>query len=292
LKGKLSKSVSLLLCCLGYLSAFIICFLVKGILKDSHPIFITIVLDILATLLIFLFSVGFNNSSFYDPYWSVAPPVIFAFWIFSSSAAGSNLYRQALIMVLVLIWSVRLTWNWIRRWRGLKHEDWRYIDFRKRYGRYYWLISFLGIHLLPTLIVLMACLPAYFPITAISKPLNLVDFIAVLVTLMAVVIETVADQQLRKFLAKNVHQSFLKEGLWKYSRHPNYFGEVLFWIGLFLFSMNSSTITWWIIPGPVVMVLLFVFISIPMIDKRMLERKEGYREYYLRTSGIIPWFKN
>ncbi|KPK83510.1 MAG: hypothetical protein AMS27_12645 [Bacteroides sp. SM23_62_1] len=266
--------------------------LAESFLEDLHPIIITIILDIFATLIIFLFSVGFNNSSFYDPYWSIAPSVILFFWICAGSGSERNLYRTGLIMILVIIWSVRLTWNWIRRWDGMKHEDWRYMNFRKQYGKYYWFISFLGIHLFPTLVVLVACLPAYPSLTSMPEPLNMIDIIAALVTFTAIVIETIADRQLRKFLLKKEQQPFLKKGLWKYSRHPNYFGEVLFWLGLFLFSLNSDTVTWWTLPGPVLMVLLFVFISIPMIDRRMLERKQGYDEYYRATSAIVPWVKN
>ena len=107
---------------------------------------------------------------------------------------------------------------------------------------------------------------------------------------MAILIETIADEQLHSFLTFQRSNTFLASGLWKYSRHPNYFGEVLFWIGLFLFSIGTDEFLWWALPGPLGMILLFQFISVPMIDKRMIARKQGYRNYVRQTSGWIPWF--
>jgi steroid 5-alpha reductase family enzyme len=126
----------------------------------------------------------------------------------------------------------------------------------------------------------------------ISSSLNIIDLIAGLVTIIGIIIETLSDSQLRRHLRKGREQPFLSAGLWKYSRHPNYFGEVLFWAGIFIFSLTSYTLIWWTIPGPIVILLLFFFISVPMNDKRMLQRRRGYREYYKRTSGLIPWFRN
>jgi steroid 5-alpha reductase family enzyme len=190
----------------------------------------------------------------------------------------------------VLFWGSRLTYNWIRRWKGLQDEDWRYVNFRKKFPRSYWIVSLFGIHLLPTITVFLACLSIYPAIVFKPDSLDLFDLVAIGVTLCAILIETIADEQLRKFLLRPTGQSFLSSGLWKYSRHPNYFGEVLFWFGLFLFSYESGSFYWWTLPGPFGMVALFLFVSVPMIDKRMLQRKEGYATYMRNTSGLVLWF--
>jgi steroid 5-alpha reductase family enzyme len=231
-----------------------------------------------------------NNSSIFDPYWSVVPPLIFLYWISSGGPVEVNIYRQGLIICLALFWSVRLTWNCMRRWQGLMDEDWRYRNFRRKFPTFYWVVSFFGIHLFPALILFLGCVSVFPALVMISEPFNTVDFIAVSVTVSGIVIEFSADRQLRKHLKKGREAPFLSAGLWKYSRHPNYFGEVLFWIGLFIFSLTSGDLIWWTLPGPVAILLMFFFISVPMIDKRMLQRRRGYREYHKKTSGLIPWF--
>lgn len=287
-----TRRSGLLICLLAYLTAFLVCYLFGSVFYGKNIILQAFILNILATVAVFLFSMLLDNSSMYDPYWSIAPPAIFLYWIFAGDPTEINSLRQGLILCLVLFWSIRLTWNWIRQWHGLIDEDWRYRNFRGRFPATYWLISFFGIHLFPTLVIFLGCISVFPALIMISSPLNFADLIAALVTITGIIIETVADNQLRRHLGKGREQPFLSEGLWKYSRHPNYFGEILFWLGIFIFSLSSYTLIWWTLPGPIVIMLLFIFISVPMTDKRMLQRRRGYREYYKRTSGIIPWFKH
>jgi steroid 5-alpha reductase family enzyme len=287
-----TRRAGLLICLLAYLTAFLVCYLFGSVFYGKNIILHAFILNILATVTVFLFSMIMNNSSMFDPYWSIAPPAVFIYWIFAGDPAEVNIYRQGLILCLFMFWSIRLTWNWIRRWQGLIDEDWRYRNFRKKYPASYWVVSFFGIHLFPMLIVFLGCISVFPALIMISSSLNIVDLIAVSVTLTGIIIETLSDSQLRKHLRKGREQPFLSAGLWKYSRHPNYFGEVLFWIGMFIFSLTSYTLIWWTIPGPIVILLLFIFISVPMTDKRMLQRRRGYREYYKKTSGLIPWFRH
>jgi steroid 5-alpha reductase family enzyme len=178
----------------------------------------------------------------------------------------------------------------------MQDEDFRYVNFRNSAGRFYWVVSFLSIHMFPTMIVFLGCMAVYPALAYHSSPFGTVDVIAAVVTLSAIVIETIADRQLRHFI-KNPSGTFLQSGLWKYSRHPNYFGEVLFWVGLFLFSLTPvaphlrAVVQWWTFLGPVAMILLFFFISVPIMDKRMLQKKEGYRAYMKKTSALVPWFR-
>ncbi|MBN1416747.1 MAG: DUF1295 domain-containing protein [Bacteroidales bacterium] len=287
---KQSRLNSLIICLSGYITVFFIVLLLYTWNRQfQHIVLVTFVLDIAATLLIFLFSVIFNNSSFYDPYWSIAPLPIFIVWYFNS-APVVNKERQWIILALIILWSFRLTFNWIRRWKGMNDEDWRYAQFRSYPTALYWLISLAGFHVFPTLVVFAGCLSVYPAICHMTEPLQIIDAIALILTLSGIVIEMVADRQLTNFLRNRKDKAFLSSGLWKYSRHPNYFGEILFWIGLFTFSLQINTFYWYTLSGPIAMILMFSLISVPMMDKRMLERKSGYQEYKQKTSALVPWF--
>ena len=100
-------------------------------------------------MIIFAFSMRWNNGSVYDPYWSVVPPLIALYWIAQRGRTPRPL-RQVVVTVLVFLWGIRLTYNWARGWPGLHHEDWRYVDLYKTAPMPKWAISFLGIHFFPT----------------------------------------------------------------------------------------------------------------------------------------------
>ncbi len=246
--------------------------------------------DFIGTIIIFSYSYLLKNSSLYDPYWSVAPIII---WLSILIAADMPLDKPRIILttLAVIYWGVRLTMNWLKTWPGLMHEDWRYHQLAADTGKGYWFVSFLGIHLLPTIIVFLGCLPM-LPVAFSDKPLLWTDIVGFLIAFAAVEIERRADNQLRKF--KNATSSLTEEvcerGLWKYSRHPNYFGEIMFWAGLFVISWGldpSFNIKYGL--GLIAMIILFVFISIPMMEKRQLS-KTGYEEYRRRVSALVPWF--
>lgn len=247
--------------------------------------------DLVGTLVIFGFSYFFNNSSFYDPYWSVIPIAIAAYLAVLGWDSGQPV-RIVLLLALVTFWGLRLTYNWARGWPGLHHQDWRYDDLQEQTGRWYWLVSLLGIHLFPTLLVFLGCLSLYpAMVMPEGQALNALDAFALFVTLGAILIELVADEQLRAFVkSRRKSGTTLTSGLWRYSRHPNYFGETAFWWGLFLFALAAQPGEWWVITGPISMTLLFQFISIPMIEKRMKKRRTDYEVVRRAVPRWIPWF--
>ena len=273
---------------MGYLVALWVAVAVGRGLSALHPILVAAIADVAATAVVFAFSVLLDNSSVYDPYWSVAPPVVAAYWA-AVAPTGRLGARQLLILGLTLLWGIRLTANWGRRWGGPADEDFRYREIRSKTGRGYWPASFVSIHLMPTVWVFLGLLPL-FPALAQPGDFGILDAAAGLVTLAAVVIETVADQQLRKFL-RSPHQpgAVLDSGLWGRCRHPNYLGEVLFWWGLFLVGIAARPGWAWTIVGPLSITLLFVFISVPWMDRHMRARHAGWAEQMKRVPSLVPW---
>ncbi len=285
-ESKYSRSQSFLI----VISAYIISFSIGGLslllLKQESSMLRLFIADTIATVVIFIYSVVFKNSSLYDPYWSVVPPFIALFWMWVSPNEA-NLFRQIILLTLVSLWAVRLTANWARGWQGLQHEDWRYERIASRMGKLYWPVSFLGIHYFPTIMVFLGCLPLVYTMRS-NAPLGFLDLVASLVTIGAILIETIADEQLKKFKKKN-KAGLMQTGIWAYSRHPNYFGETSFWLGLFLFVFSTGySEGWWTGIGFLVMLILFVFISVPMMDRRHREKRPEYEGYIKRVSALIP----
>jgi steroid 5-alpha reductase family enzyme len=271
----------------AYLLATVVASAVLAALPDLHPLLAIAAADTAATVTVFIFSRAFNNTSVYDPYWSVAPPLI-ALWLVLVPGGARFDVRQVLVLALTSAYGLRLTFNWARGWAGFAHEDWRYADFRKKTGKAYWLVSFWALHFFPTVMVYLGILPLYEALRVDAPPAGLLDAVAAVVTAGAIVIETAADEQLRNFRrAKRADGDICNVGLWSWSRHPNYFGEISFWVGLFLFGLAGGA-PWWTGVGVLAMVALFVGASIPMAEKRSLERRPQYAEHQQRVSMLIP----
>lgn len=270
----------------AYACSGVLALLVGRALEDTHPVLVAFAADCAATVAVFAFSMAFDNSSFYDAYWSVLPFPLVAYWA-AVAPPEANAARQALVLLLLGAWGLRLTWNWYRQWQGLGHEDWRYVDIRRSSGRAWPLASLAGIHFFPTLLVFAALLPAWQAVQS-PRPLGFLDFAAFAVGAGATVVEAVADEQLRRHVReRRDHGEILASGLWKYSRHPNYFGENSFWWGIALFGVAVGP-AWWSLAGAVAMTALFVFVSVPLLDRRSLERRPGYREHMERVPGLLP----
>jgi steroid 5-alpha reductase family enzyme len=273
---------------LAYAAAAIAAAAVVASLRSQHPVTAYFVADIVATIVVFAFSMAVANSSLYDPYWSVAPPLILAGWL---AGHATFTVRQAVVLLLVVVWGARLTANWAVGWRGLGQEDWRYRQIREQTrGRLpWWLVSFLGIQLMPTLVVFAGMLSAWAVVVG-TRSLNAIDLLALLVTVTAIALETVADLQLRRFAGDPAGRGRTVDiGLWRRSRHPNYLGEIGLWWGLWLFGLAAAPDWWWTVAGPLIMVALFVGVSVPLMEKRSLERRADYGEYQRNVPMLLPW---
>lgn len=279
---------SFVLCFAAYAAAIIAAFFIGSIAETGRPLYTAAIMDIAATAIIFYFSFFFNNSSFYDPYWSAAPPAIVLYFASSQIIHGTLSARAVIVIVLVFAWAIRLTWNWASQWQGFTHEDWRYADIRKKNPTTYWITSFLGFHLMPTVLVFIACIPL-LPAVSSGSSLGILDLLAVIITASAIAVEALSDLQLRKFQnSPRKPEDIMEDKLWKYSRHPNYFGEISFWWGIFIFGLAADFTWWWSIIGAVLITGLFNFISIPLIEDRMISRRPLFKERIKKVSAIIP----
>ncbi|TNE57586.1 MAG: DUF1295 domain-containing protein [Alphaproteobacteria bacterium] len=261
--------------------------IVAGRQVEGSPLLVAFVGTLAATLVIFIGATLLKNTSLYDPYWSLQPPALAIFWIYSTETFGDPM-RAGLVLFFTCFWSFRLTFNCFRRWKSMRQEDFRYTDYRQKLGKLYPLVDFFGMMLMPTVLVFLGSLPIYYVMTSGggSTPL---DAIAIVVTATAITFEVVADEQLHKFLLSNKGSDrVLRTGLWSWSRHPNYFGEVLFWWGLYLFALGTSTDLWWTGLGALLITLLFAFISVPMMQARKRERRPTYEQQVRDIPVLVP----
>lgn len=244
-------------------------------------------LDILFTILIYMASNLFKNASLYDPYWSVIPPILMGYTLFMLDAFKAfNLF----VLFGILLWSIRLTYNWMVMWDGFRHQDWRYTMLKEKSGSFYPLVNFLGIHLFPTLIV-FAQIAIFIEMVQLSGDFNLVSILGVLITISAMLIQYFSDEQMRYFKKNRGEKRIIDVGLWQYSRHPNYFGEVMVWWGLYVAYVGVVLKLDFYIFAPISMTLMFLFISIPMMEEKILKTRSEYKSYQSETSKLIPWFK-
>lgn len=290
-----SRKISFFIIILIYVIAFLAGFLAFWFLYYSNRniILSTFIGDVIATLIIWIFGIIFNNSSVYDPYWSVAPIVILAWWITIYNFILKNSFStiQILFIIAIVLWGVRLTFNWAVRWKGLLHEDWRYKMFREKNPKLWFLTNIIGINLMPTIIVFLALVPVYYG-TVNGQQYNFLTFIGFLVCISAVLIQAIADRQMDLFRNNiRMKENHIDVGLWRFSRHPNYFGEVLFWWGIWIMQISVKLSLWFTVVGPILVTLLFVFISIPMMEKYILSKKSSYIIYKRQVSMLIPWFR-
>ena len=270
----------------AYVAGLLVALGVGWALRGRSPIVVAALADLAATLVVFGFSVRRDNSSIYDPYWSLAPIPIAAFW--ASCAPTGPTVRASVVLVLVSVWGVRLTANWVARWRGLEDEDFRYAEIRTRTGRLYWPVSLLAIHLLPTGWVFLGLVAAWPALGTEGRAPTLLDALALAVTAAGIAIEALSDLELRRFLrSRRDPSAVLQTGLWRLSRHPNYFGEISFWWGLWLFGIGADPGWAWSVIGPLSITLLFVLVSIPWMDRRMLSRHPGWAAR-MASSALVP----
>ena len=260
---------------------------------STDPLIALLCADVLATVVVWAFGLLYENVSVYDPYWSVFPPVAFLLWAFYT---GVWSLPVALLLIASWYWGWRLTRNWMITFKGIAHEDWRYTKYRSQHTLVFHTINLFGLNMMPTLIVFAAMLPG---LKLFEKPFDMNTLfvndghlfttillcLAFLTCLVAPTIQLIADKQSHDFRAANPGK-VCNVGLWKHGRHPNYFGEILFWWGIWMMYSAFNGFDWYIC-GAIAMTALFLGISIPLMEQRQLANKPDYAEYRKQTRMLI-----
>lgn len=197
------------------------------------------------------------------------------------------LLRPTLLTVLVALWAARLAIHILRRNRG-RGEDPRYAAWRRDWGRWWLPRSYLQVFLLQGAILLVVAAGIVVVNTRSGPGLRALDAIGTLVVLGGLAFETVADVQLARFLADPANRGrIMDRGLWRYSRHPNYFGEAVVWWGVWLIALSVPG-GWWAVVSPLLITFLLLKVSgVPMLE-RLMEGQPGWAEYRARTSVFVP----
>lgn len=241
-----------------------------------------LIADICSTITVFIFSLILRNSSVYDPYWSVAPCVILILYSFNTEM---NLGR-ILSLICVIIWGVRLTLNWAYTFIDLNKQDWRYSMLEQKSGKLYPFVNFWGIHFFPTIVVYTCILPIVFSYNSNIK-VNFFSILFFVTGLLSVLLQGISDLEMHRFRKQN-NGGLIRFGLWKYSRHPNYLGEILMWWSMGLMQVTMLGGKYYLLIGALINTLMFVFISIPLAENHQADRKEGFKEYKEQTRMLLP----
>jgi len=262
----------------------------RNLPNPMDPILALFLADIAMTIFIYVIGLFVNNASMYDPYWSVIPLLYGLLYMFTY---GDYSLVTIIINVVIGIWSLRLTANWMYTFKTIKKQDWRYDFLKEKSGVFYPVVNLFGIHIVPTLFVFAALLPALvlFKNQQMGTPatFNVLMLFGVLVSLIGIGLELVADIQMQRFRAKETNRrAIIRDGLWKYSRHPNYLGEIMFWWGIFLMVVVLLPNMWYLVFGPIAMTLMFLIISVPMADYRYSRSKDNYPQYVSETRMFLP----
>lgn len=236
--------------------------------------------------LLWLLSLQLKNASIVDIFWGIGFIVIA--WLTFALTPQGYLPRKALMSVIITLWGLRLALHiGARNWG--KPEDFRYAKWREENGKRWWWFSFFKVFLLQGFVMWLVSAPVIaaqtsgFP--AILTPL---DWVGMLLWAFGLFFESVGDAQLARFRAdpSNEGQVFT-DGLWRYTRHPNYFGEAVLWWGIYLVALAAGK--WWTVFSPILMTFLLLKVSGVAMLERTMKHKPGYEEYRQRTSAFFPW---
>jgi steroid 5-alpha reductase family enzyme len=284
---KTDRTTSFLIILLSYVIALVVGLIVYH--SAGHSLWWNLLFaDLSATLVIWVCSLVLDNASVYDPYWSVQPMVILP--LLTLQMRTFNL-STIILCAVVLFWGYRLTANWAGTFNGLHQQDWRYDQIKRKTGVFYPIVNLLGIQVMPTLIVFFCLSPGiYFVSHSPNFSMWMIPGLAV--SLVGIVLEMIADRQMLEFRKQNPDRaSIIRVGLWQHSRHPNYLGEILMWWGVFLTCLAVYPSAWQLGLGALLNTALFLFISIPMAEKKLAEYKVGFVEYQQQTRRLLPLAK-
>lgn len=234
-------------------------------------------------VLIWLASLWLRDASLVDRYWGAG--FVLLAWLYWLSA-GTPLAGLP-VVVATTLWGSRL--SLYLTWRNWGHgEDYRYRDMRRVHGRRFPLISLGTVFLLQGVILWLVAMPLLPAAMAPAAGSGSLLVAGLLVWALGFVWEAVADVQMARFRADPANRGrVMDRGLWRYSRHPNYFGEILVWWGVFL--MAAAVGGWWTAFGPALMTVLLLRVSgVSLLERKLNATRPAYRDYVARTNALIP----
>lgn len=280
------KLYGLVVLLISYITAYLAGFTVFNLLKDKVDLYVNLLLaDLAATVIIYLIGLLYNTASIYDPYWSLQSIVIGVSLVIYTKNVNAGIITY---LVIILMYSARLTGNFIIGFNDISYIDWRYKMLKEKSGKFYFLVNLFGIHIFPTLVVYAATLPMIGYIRN-NMEFKIYDIAGLVVMVVGIIYEIYSDLAMIKFKKeRKSNKEVIDIGLWRYSRHPNYFGEIVFWFGVFITFWLHDLGNWYFMFGAVAILFMFIFISIPMQERHLEEYKRDYRSYKRRTRMLIP----
>lgn len=250
----------------------------------------TLIFTLIIILLLWLYSILINDVSIIDIAFA---PLVLTITLVSIYLSNSSLVFQVLIFFIIFIWSLRLTLLMMKRKIGYG-EDVRYTKLRewKEPGISFNLFVLKQVFLLQGVVIWFVTLPIQLSLSiSNTDQFNIFNNIGLIIIILGFFWEVIGDYQLNEFKKDPSNKDkFLKDGLWSLSRHPNYFGEILFWWGIFIFSIvNYKSLI--AVLGPMIFTYLIMNVTgVKTLDKRMVKNYKGYRDYINKTNAIIPKF--
>jgi steroid 5-alpha reductase family enzyme len=237
---------------------------------------------------VWLLSLLKKDASIADIFWGLGFILVAWLTFFLSQGYGP---RRFLIIFMTTLWGLRLSIHLFVRNRG-HEEDPRYRAMRAAYGKRFWVVSLFTVFLLQGIILWTISLVIQSALLIqVPAQLTWLDALGVLVWSTGFVYEAIADKQLARFKSDPANKGkVMDQGLWAYSRHPNYFGEALVWWGLYAVALNHPGNAW-VILSPIVITFLLLKVSgVTLLEKTITERRPAYADYVRKTNAFLPWF--
>ncbi len=246
-------------------------------------------LAVLAMMLLgWVISLIYRNVTIVDSLWGLGFVLIAWLTFFMAEGFGG---RKVLITTLVSLWGLRLFLH--LSWRNWGHgEDPRYGSWREESGDRFWLVSLFKVFILQAIFLWAIALALQWgQLSSQPERLTWLDYLGLGLWMVGFFFEAVGDWQLARFKANPNNQGLvMDQGLWAYTRHPNYFGETLIWWGIFLTTLATPG-SWWTIISPIIItVVLLKMTGVTLMEKTIVHTRPGYSEYIAKTNAFLPWF--